>query len=142
MAPAEKFVDSGFLIAKDILDVHIKKVTKTMAKVTDFLHGETYFWRDIPATTVIHDGKDIAKFDIEKPEDLTDAPLCCRVASYAAKLNPDEASFGRIGKVFGLTNEQAKREIIKHLKHVNHESRTLVEVCEPIKTETDLSTSP
>jgi hypothetical protein len=139
MAPAEKFVDSGFLIAKDILDVHIKKVSKTMAKVIDYYHNEVYFWRDIPATTICHDGKDIAKFDMEKPEDLTGAPLCCRVASYASKLPPDQASFSKIGKIFDLTAEQAKREIIKHLKHANHDSRTLVEVREV--TETDLKPS-
>jgi hypothetical protein len=128
MAPHGKFVDSGFLIANDILDADIRKISKTTAKVIDYLHGETYFWCDIPATNIIHNGKDIAKFEMEKPEDLTNAPLCCKLAAYAAKLHENEASMGKIGRMFGLNSEQAKRELIKHLKHSNHMSLIPVEV--------------
>ena len=135
MAPHGKFVDSSFLIANDVLDAEIKKISKTTAKVMDYQHGETYFWCDIPPTSIIHNGKDIAKFEMTKPEDLDKAPLCCRVAAYATKLHENEASMAKIGKMFNLNSEETKRELIKHLKHANHTSQSTVEVCEPIETE-------
>lgn len=119
MAPAGKFVDSGFLIANDILDMHIKKINKTTAKVIDYYHGSAYFWRDIPATSIKHDGKDIAKFEMEKELTASD-PLCCRVAAYAAKLDVTRASMQKIGEAFELSSEETKRELLKHLKHANH----------------------
>lgn len=139
MAPAGKFVDSSFLIPQDVLDFEIKKISWSTAKVIDYLHGEVYFWRDIPATSIKHNGKDIAKFDMEKPEDLTDAPLCCKIASLAAKCNGAETSLASIGKPFGLNSEETKREIIKHLKHAKHVSHTTDEDCGAIEEETDPS---
>lgn len=123
MAPHGKFVDSGFLIANDILDMEIKKLSKTTAKVMDYFHRETYFWSDIPATSIIHNGKDIAKFEMTKPEISETAPLCCRVADYAARFPENQASMAKIGKIFGLNSEETKRELMKHLKHMtNHTS--------------------
>lgn len=122
MAPAGKFVDSGFLIANDVLDMEIKKVSKTTAKVSDYLHGETYFWCDIPSTSIIHNGKDIAHFDMDRPFLSEEAPLCCRLADYASRFTETEATLQKIGKFFGLNGEEAKRELIKHLKHSKHGS--------------------
>jgi len=131
MAPASKFVDSGFLIANDILDAEIRKLSKGFAKVIDYYHGETYFWRDIPATSIKYDSKDIAKFDMEKEEDTTKLPLCCQVAARAAKFKEADASMAKIGAFFNLNAEQTKRELIKHLKHQKnffHASQTPEEV--------------
>jgi hypothetical protein len=135
MAPSGKFVDSSFLLANDVLDMEIKKITKTTAKVMDYFHNESYLWCDIPPTSIIHNGKDIAKFDMTKPEVLDTDPLCCRVAACAAKMNEADVSMGKIGKIFNLNSEQAKRELIKHLKHSPHISRVHVEVCNSIETE-------
>lgn len=133
MAPHGKFVDSGFLIGEDILDAEIEKISKTTARVVDYLHHQVYFWRDIPATSIRHNGKDIAKFDMERPDVSDDSPLCCRVASRAAKFPENEASMSRIGAPFGLNSEQTKRELIKHLKHSSHTSLSPVVVANPIE---------
>lgn len=120
MAPASKFVDSGFLIPGDILDAEIIKISKTTAKILDYYHGEAYFWRDIPATSIIHNGKDICEFSMEKPLDVENLPLCCKVAYRASKFDCNEASMSKIGEPFGLNSEETKREIIKHLRHASH----------------------
>lgn len=133
MAPAGKFVDSGFLIADDILDAEIKKISKKTAKVKDYLHGETYFWCDIPQTSIIHNGKDIANFNMDRPLDPETSPLCCRVAEYAAKFPEASASMNKIGSIFGLNAEETKRQLIKHLKHTIHSSHIPVEVNNPIQ---------
>lgn len=78
-APSPKFVDSNFMNT-DILDAHIRKISKNTAKVIDRLHGCSYFINDIPKTSIIHNGKDIATFLMEKPVDINSLKDCCKAA--------------------------------------------------------------
>lgn len=113
-APSERFVDSNFLNV-DILDAHIKKISKTSAKVIDRLHGCSYFINDIPRTSLIHNGKDIATFLMEKPIDVSGLKDCCKAAYHYARTKGLEDT----GKFFTPVKDatQVKRLIIQHLAH-------------------------
>ena len=113
-APSEKFVDSNFL-NNDILDAHIKKISKTTAKVIDRLHNCSYFINDLPRTSIIHNGKDIATFLMEKPVNIEGLKDCCKAAYWYARTKNLE----QVGKYFEppKVKEQIKRLIIQHLTH-------------------------
>lgn len=116
-APSERFVDSNFLNA-DILDAHIKKITKTTAKVIDRLHNCSYFINDIPRTSLIHNGKDIATFLMEKPIDVKGLKDCCKAARYLRQTK----NYENAGKFFDPPKcaEQVKRLIIQHCDHTTN----------------------
>lgn len=114
VAPSPAFVDNGFLNT-DILDAHIKKISKTTAKVIDYYNRTSYFINDIPRTSISHNGKDIATFLMEKPQVINDLNDCCK----AAKLYAKNKSLTITGKFFTpiKTAEQIRRLIIQHIEH-------------------------
>jgi hypothetical protein len=112
IAPSTKNVDSTFMDT-DILDAHIKKQSKQVAIVKDYLHGESYFLYDIPKTSINFNSKHIAEFTMNKEADLTKLPLCCRVAAAYATCGKLEGA----GKPFGLFPQQVKRLLQEHCRH-------------------------
>lgn len=112
IAPSTKNIDSTFMNT-DILDAHIKKLTKKVAKVKDYLQNDTYFLEDIPKTTINFNSKHIAEFKMERTLILTDLPLCCQVAfSYGQKV-----STAQIAQAFKLHKEEVRRLLQEHCKH-------------------------
>jgi hypothetical protein len=112
IAPSETFIDNNFLNT-DILDAKIRKLSKTTAKVFDYLNQATYFLYDIPRTSIRFNSKDIAVFSHERQVILSELPLCCQIAyEYASG-----SSFCKIGKLHDLHPEEVKRMMRKHLKH-------------------------
>lgn len=114
IAPSPKFVDSNFLNT-DLLDAHIRKIGKTVAKVNDRLHGTSYFINDLPRTSINHNGKDIAKFDMIKEIEDKDLKDCCKAAKYYYQTK----SLTNTGKFFTpqKNEEQVRRLIFEHLAH-------------------------
>jgi len=116
IAPSVKFVDSNFLNS-DLLDAHIKKIGKTVAKIRDNLHGCTYFFNEIPRTSITHNGKDIAIFSMDKKREDKDLMDCCKAAKYYQQTK----SLINTGKFFNPPKEptQIKRLILQHLEHTS-----------------------
>jgi hypothetical protein len=114
IAPSPRFVDSNFLNS-DLLDAHIRKISKTVAKINDHYHGYSYFINDLPKTSIIHNGKDIATFSMEKRKDIEGLPDCCKAAVYYAKTK----NYANAGKFFNPPKEamQIRRLILQHLEH-------------------------
>lgn len=114
IAPSVKFVDSNFLNT-DLLDAHIKKIGKTVAKIRDNLHGNNYFFNEIPKTSIKHNGKDIAIFNMTKPQDINSLKDCCKAAKYYYQTG----NYHSAGKFFNPPIEatQVKRLIKQHLEH-------------------------
>lgn len=124
IAPSANFIDSNFMNT-DILDAHIRKLSKTSAKITDYFNSEIYFLNDIPKTNIKHNSKDIAQFSMESNKPLTDLPLCCQVALLYLK----DPHYERIGKNFSKTAEEIKRLLQAHIEHTSvHTSQTTHEV--------------
>ncbi len=112
IAPSTKNIDSTFMNT-DILDAHIKKITKRVAKVKDYLQNDTYFLEDIPKTTINFNSKHIAEFKMERTLILSELPLCCQVAaSYSSTGN-----MGQVATAFKLEKMQIQRLIRKHCQH-------------------------
>jgi hypothetical protein len=114
-APSERFVDSNFMNT-DILDEHIKKISKTTAYVIDRLHQCSYYINDLPRTSIKHNGKDIATFLMEKPIDIATLKDCCKAALYYKQTK----TFAAAGKLFNppLQPIQVQRLVIQHLSHI------------------------
>jgi hypothetical protein len=124
IAPSASFIDSNFMNT-DILDARIRKLNRTHAKVTDYFNDDVYFLNDIPKTSISHKSKDIAEFSMERTMPSDGEALCCQIA----RLYLMDQNYMRIGKNFNMTAEEVKRELVKHLKHINvHTSHTLQEV--------------
>ncbi len=112
VAPTTRNIDSTFMDT-DILDVHIKKLAKTLAICRDYLHGETYFLYDIPRTSINFNSKHIAEFTMEKTPILSELPKCCQVAAiYSSTGRMENAA-----QAFGLAREQVKRLLREHCRH-------------------------
>lgn len=112
IAPSTKNIDSTFMNT-DILDAHIIKLSKTLAKVKDYLQNDTYFLEDIPRTKINFNSKHIAEFKFEKPAILSDLPLCCQIASsYGQKV-----SIGQIAQAFNMHKEEVRRLLQVHCQH-------------------------
>ena len=115
-APSSRFVDSNFMDS-DILDAHIKKISKSTAKVTDRLHRCTYFINDLPKTSILHNSKDVAIFNMEKRIDLSALKECCQAARHYGETK----SLAATGRFFNPVKEpEAIRRLI--FQHLNHES--------------------
>jgi len=114
IAPSTKFVDSNFLNS-DLLDAHIKKIGKTVAKIKDILHGCSYFFNEIPKTSIKHNGKDIAIFNMNKQIDVEALPACCKAAKYFGQTKNLRAT----GKFWDPPIEatQVKRLLLQHCTH-------------------------
>jgi len=112
VAPSTKNIDSLFMDT-DILDAQVKKLSKTLALVKDYLQNESYFLEDISRTSINFNSKHIAIFNMEKEAILTELPLCCQVAvTYSSNGNMKAT-----GKAFNLEAEEIKRLLVKHIKH-------------------------
>jgi hypothetical protein len=112
IAPSTKNIDSTFMNT-DILDAHIVKVTKTLAKVKDYLQNDTYFLEDIPRTKINFNSKHIAEFKMERTAILSELPLCCQIAaSYGRKVSTQQ-----IATAFNLHKEEVRRLIQEHCRH-------------------------
>ena len=112
IAPSTKNIESTFMNT-DILDAHIKKLSKKTAFVKDYLENDTYFLEDIPKTSINFNSKHIAEFLMERAVILTDLPLCCQIAaSYSSTGNMKQ-----VGEGFKLDPEQVRRLLRQHCKH-------------------------
>jgi len=67
LAPSPKLINKLFMTS-DLLDCHIKKLTKTHAKVLDRVNKRVYNLRKIPRTTLPFITKDRAVFELEAPK--------------------------------------------------------------------------
>lgn len=113
IAPSERFIDSKFLDT-DILDVRIKKITQKRAKIDNNLLNDSYFFNDVPPTSLKYDSKDIATFTLKKVIPLDKLPLCCRVSQVYAL----EGSYQRVlDEIPELKDpKQVQRNIIQCIK--------------------------
>lgn len=112
IAPSTKNIDSTFMNT-DILDAHIKKLTKTVAHVRDYLQNESYFIEGIPRTSINFNSKHIAEFKMEKQIELSKLRQCCQIAHYY-RLNHN---YQLTGNIFNLDPTQVKRKLLEHLEH-------------------------
>jgi hypothetical protein len=112
IAPSTKNIDSTFMDT-DILDAQVKKISKTLAIVKDYLQNESYFIEDIPRTSITFNSKHIAIFNMEKEAIMADLPLCCQVAVVYG----NTGSYDNIQKTFDLKPEQVRRLLREHCKH-------------------------
>lgn len=113
IAPSTKNVDSTFMDT-DILDAHIKKFSKTLAIVKDYLQNESYFIEGICKTSINFNSKHIAEFVMEKQAIVSEQPLCCQVAHWY-RIN---GNLAKTGNIVNLDRQQVKRELLKHLAHI------------------------
>jgi len=65
VAPSSSFIDSSFLNT-DILDARVRKLNKSTVKVVDYLSNSVYLIHRVPKTSIRHNGKDIALFNMNK----------------------------------------------------------------------------
>ncbi|MCJ7633903.1 hypothetical protein MUP77_16145 [Candidatus Bathyarchaeota archaeon] len=106
IAPSTKNIDSTFMNT-DILDGHVRKITKTLAYVKDYLQNDTYFLEGIPRTSINFNSKHIAEFTMDKEAILNELPLETQVAiSYSRTHN-----YKQTGNLFNLKSEQVRRII-------------------------------
>ena len=117
IAPSESFIDSNFLNT-DILDLKIKKVSKQVAIVRDYLEKESFFLYEIPPTTIKFDSKDIANFDMERKIPISKLRKCCQVAEVYRRTK----TFHATGKELNIHREQIKRLMMEHLEHTSKTS--------------------
>jgi len=112
IAPSTKNVDSTFMDT-DILDAHIKKFSKTLAVVKDYLQNESYFLEGICKTSINFNSKHIAEFLMEKKPILSDLSPCCQAAVYYRQ----HKNYAKVANIMNLKPEQVKRLILSHLEH-------------------------
>ncbi len=114
IAPSEKFIDNNFL-DNQILDVKIIKVSKTEAKIYNYLYKQYYTLYNIPATSIFFNDKDLANFEMIKPQDKRKIRLCCEVA----RLYAEGESSSNIVKDYypNQTRMWVMRKLREHLKH-------------------------
>lgn len=112
IAPSPAFIDSAFLNT-DILDLHIKKLSKNVAIVRDYLDNSTYFLYAIPRTSINFNSKDIADFKMKPDTLLSEMPLCCQVAT----IYGSTGSYKNIMTAFKLKPEQVRRLLREHCQH-------------------------
>lgn len=116
IAPSSKRIDSGFLNT-DILDAKIKKTALTIAKVTDYFNGCAYFIHDLPKTSIKHNDKDLADFEMSKPLPIETLEECCKFAYYYRLYNAIPKALNAMG-LDPHQPEVGKRLLMKHLKHI------------------------
>lgn len=89
-APSAKYIDSNFLNT-DILDARIRKYTLTDARILDYYNHDSYFWHQIPKTSISHNSKDIAPFSMQSKKPISQESLGYQIAyDYAHGWNFDD----------------------------------------------------
>jgi len=115
IAPSEEFINRLFLNT-DILDYRMKKMSRQIAQVNNYVTRETYTITDIPNTTVPFITKDIAMFELKDPTkkgNLQELPQCCR----ASWLYLQHRSLRKVGNIMNLSHEEIRKLIKKHIGH-------------------------
>lgn len=112
IAPSTRNIDSTFMDT-DILDAHIRKVTKTLAVVDDRLQNLSYYLEDICKTSINFNSKHIAEFTMDKQAIVTELPLCCQIAA----MYSSTGNMKQIANAFTLNPEQVRRKLREHCKH-------------------------
>jgi len=117
IAPSTRNIDSTFMNT-DILDAHIRKLTKTVAYVKDYLQNDSYFLEAIPKTSINFNSKHIAEFTMQRTTVVSELPLCCQIAeSYGRKI-----STAQIAQAFKMHKEEVRRLLQEHCRH-SHDTR-------------------
>ena len=115
IAPSEEFINRLFLNT-DILDYRMKKMSRKIAKVNNYVTRESYTITDIPNTSVPFITKDIAMFELKDPTkkgNLQELPRCCQ----AARLYLEHRSLRKVGRLMDLSHEEIRKLIKKHIGH-------------------------
>jgi len=115
IAPSEEFINRLFLNT-DILDYRMKKMSRKIAKVNNYVTRETYTITHIPDTSIPFITKDIAMFELNDPAkkgNLEELPLCCR----ASWLYLEHRSLRKVGRLMELSHEEIRKLIKKHIAH-------------------------
>ena len=117
IAPSEEFINRLFLNT-DILDCRMKKLSRKIAMVNNYVTKQTYILDSIPSTSVPFITKDIAIFELKDPTkkgNLQELPQCCR----ASLLYLRHRSLRKVGKLMDLSHEEIRKLIKKHLGHLD-----------------------
>lgn len=115
IAPSDDFINRLFLNT-DILDYRMKKLSRKIAQVNNYVTRETYTITDIPNTNIPFITKDIAMFELKDPTkkgNLEELPQCCR----ASWLYLEHRSLRKVGNIMNLSHEEIRKLIKKHIQH-------------------------
>ena len=85
------------------------------AKIYNYLYKQYYTLYNIPATSIFYDDKDIANFEMKKPQDAKKTRLCCVIA----ELYANDYSYADIVREYypNQTRMWVMRKLREHLKH-------------------------
>lgn len=123
IAPSEDFINRLFLNT-DILDCYIKKLSRKIAKVNNYVTRNSYTLTDIPDTSVPFITKDIAIFELKDPTkkgNLQELPQSSR----AAWLYLQHRSLRKVGRIMDLSHEEIRKLIKKHIADSNFKVSTV-----------------
>jgi len=115
IAPSAEFINRLFLNT-DILDWRMEKMSRKIAKISNYVTEETYTLTELPGTKVPFITKDIAMFELKDPTkkgNLRELPLCCR----ASWLYLEHRSLRKVGRLMELSHEEIRKLIKKHIAH-------------------------
>lgn len=114
--PTEGLIDKLFLNT-DILDCKIHKRGRIKARVINYITGERYTMRDIPATSIPYNSKDIASFGTTNPkkslEEFDKLPRCCQCANLYLVLR----SYRKVAERMNCTFQNVGQLMDAHIKH-------------------------
>lgn len=115
--PTEGLVDKLFLNT-DILDLKIKKRSRQVATIKNYVTFEAYSLTDIEPTSIKYNSKDIAKFELSNPDrdpitDWSKKPRCCQCADLYLVLR----SYRKVGDVMRCTFQNVGDMLDRHAKH-------------------------
>lgn len=112
IAPAQRFIDSGYL-DPDVIDFVIKKINKEFAKCYLTQYNRIIKLVNIPGTSISFNSKDIADFTLDKKVDFQGLPRCCKVANLYA----EHQSYDYIENELKLDHQTIRRDLVKHCRH-------------------------
>jgi len=114
----EALVDK-VLLETELLDCWIKKKSKKVATVKNYLSKKVYMIKKIPRTTIRYNRRDIAPFMKTNPrkkiQEIDSLPQCCKAALLYLKLR----SYRKVAREMGCSFQNVQQLLDRHLKHAD-----------------------
>jgi len=120
---------------RDLISAKIEKIGLKTAIVTSPIFGdEEIVLSNIPQTTIPFDSYKISEFSLTEElteEEMTQLPLCCKVR---VLLEKHGWKYRKVAKELGMHEEQIRRQLIYHLRHIEQQAGFKVEKVEEALT--------
>lgn len=119
MAPSKELVNKLFF-GTDLLDCHIHKRSKSIAKVVDYKRKDVYTLRRIPRTTIPFITKFVSDWGASNPDSARKGKLGKLTRPQrAAVLYCHFRSLRQVGTVMNISHEAVRDELIKYVNSHN-----------------------